>query len=227
MNTTAEFFSRPDNYLDKDYNVKVRREIVAELLGDVVDHSILDAGCGDGRVSLQFASNNRLTLIDASPGMIQLARKNTPVNVRERVTHLLSTLEDAPIENGSYDLVIAMGILAHLKSWKNGIEVLSKSMANGGKVIIQISDSANPLVRSQLKPIGKRQHTLSKIDFKSLVETCEKNGLVLQCQKHYGFTVRGVGLLPNKFLYRFTIATSRWRFFRKMATEVIAVFQKV
>jgi 2-polyprenyl-3-methyl-5-hydroxy-6-metoxy-1,4-benzoquinol methylase len=227
VSKTADFFSKPENYLDKDYNVKVRKEIVAELLGKVVDKRILDIGCGDGGVSLHFASGNDLTLIDASPGMLDLARKNTPENVRDRVTHILSTMEDAPIQGENYNIIIAMGILAHLNSWKEGIGKLAKSIRKGGQVVIQISDSANPLVRSQLKPTGKRQHALNKIDFKSLVETCEQAGLKLQTEKHYGFTVRGMGVLPNKFLYRFTVATARFRLFRKIATEVIAVFQKV
>jgi SAM-dependent methyltransferase len=187
----------------------------------------LDIGCGDGGVSLHFASANDLTLIDASPGMLDLARKNTPENVRNRVTHILSTLEDAPIQDGNYDIIIAMGILAHLNSWQDGVNILAKSIKKEGQVVIQISDSANPLVRSQLKPTGKRLHALNKIDFKSLVETCGQAGLILQTEKRYGFTVRGMGVLPNTLLYQFTIATARIRLFRKVATEVIAVFQKV
>lgn len=227
MSKTTDFFSKPENYLDKDYNVKVRKEIVAELLGGIVDKKILDIGCGDGGVSLHFASANDLTLIDASPGMLDLARKNTPKSVQERVTFILSTLENAQLKVGSYDIVIAMGILAHLNSWSDGIEVVAKSIKKGGKVLIQISDSANPMVSSQLKPMGKRQHTLNRIDFKSLVEACEQAGLKLQTEKRYGFTVRGMGKLPNRFLYQFTLATARLRLFRKIATEVIAVFQKV
>lgn len=227
MSKTADFFSKPENYLDKDYNVKVRRKIVAELTGELADKKILDIGCGDGGVSLHFASANDLTLIDASPGMLDLAQRNTPENVRNRVTHILSTLEDAPIQDGNYDIIIAMGILAHLNSWKDGVNILAKSIKKEGQVVIQISDSANPLVRIQLKPTGKRHHALNKIDFKSLVETCVQAGLKLQTEKRYGFTVRGMGVLPNKFLYQFTVATARFLLFRKIATEVIAVFQKV
>ncbi|MEQ8361391.1 MAG: class I SAM-dependent methyltransferase [Cyclobacteriaceae bacterium] len=227
MSKTAEFFNKPENYLDKDYNVRVRKGIVAELVGEVIDRNILDVGCGDGRVSLQFALSNYLTLIDASPGMLDLACKNTPNHVKKRVTHILSTLEDAPITEESYDIIIAMGIFAHLNSWKRGVDILAKSVKRGGHVVIQISDSANPLVRGQLRPMGKRQHTLNKIDFESLVETCGQAGLKLQTKKHYGFTVRGMGVLPNRLLYQFTLATTKWRLFRRMATEVIAVFQKV
>jgi len=226
VSATAEFFNNPDNYLDKDYNVKVRRKIVGALVGDVSDKKILDVGCGNGGVSLQFALTNRLTLIDASAGMLDLARKNTPSSIRERVNYILSPLESAPIMEGHYDICFAMGILAHLESWKSGVEILSKSIKRGGQVVIQISDSANPLVRSQLKPRGKRQYALNEIAFKSLVEVCGQAGLILLAEKHYGFTVRGMGMLPNNFLYRFTLMTTRFRLFKKMATEVIAVFQK-
>lgn len=227
VSATADFFNKPENYLHKDYNVKVRKDIVADLIGKVSDKRILDVGCGDGRVSLQFAPSNILTLIDASPGMLDLARKNTQDSVKEKVTHVLSTLEEAPIMEESYDIVIAMGILAHLESWKKGVDILAKSIKRGGQVIIQISDSSNPFVKSQLKPMGKRKYALNEITFESLVEVCGRAGLKLHIAKHYGFTVRGMGMLPNNFLYQFTKASSRFRIFRKMSTEVIAVFQKI
>ena len=227
VSATTDFFDKPENYLDKDYNVRVRRKIVAELVGVVSDKKILDVGCGNGKVSLQFAHTNYLTMVDASPVMLDLARKNTPNSIQERVTHILSTLEDVLITEENYDIIIAMGILAHLNSWKRGVDILAKSIKRGGLAVIQISDSANPLVRNQLKPRGKRQHLLNKIEFESLIKTCEQAGLKLQTQKHYGFTVRGMGVLPNELLYWFTVATARLRLFRIISTEVIAVFKKV
>ena len=205
----------------------VRKKIVHELLGDITAKKILDIGCGDGRVSVHFANKNELTLVDASEGMLELAKKNTQEQDRERVTFVLSTLEDAQLKKGTYDVIIAMGILAHLSSWKDAVQKLSESVKTGGLVVIQISDSANPLVRKQLKPLGKRLHALNKIEFNALVGACHQSGLKLQIEKQYGFTVRGMGILPNKFLYAFTLATSRFKLFRKLTTEVIAVFQKV
>jgi len=222
----ADFFSIPAHYLEKDYNVLVRQKIVHALLGNVAGKRILDIGCGDGRVSLHLATNNELTLMDASEGMLELARKNTPPDVREKVTHILSSLEDAPLQDGSYDVIVAMGILAHLTSWKEAVQRLSKVVKAGGRIVIQISDSAHPLVRKQLKPMGERGYALNRIEFDSLVAECKKCGLTLQTEKKYGFTVRGMGMLSNKFLYAFTLATSRFKLFRKLTTEVIAVFQR-
>lgn len=222
----AEFFSTPLNYLRKDYNVLVRQEFVREFAGDIAGKSILDMGCGDGRISIPFAAKNQLTLVDGSPGMLEIAKTNTPPETRDQVTYVLSQLEGAPLSRDGYDLIIAMGILAHLESWKAGLKMLTHSLKPGGLLMVQISDGANWFVQRQLKPGGKRKHSLNRIEFDMLEDACAKLGLKKVNMKRYGFTVRGMGLLPNWFLYRFTLASARCRIFRKLATEVMVVFQK-
>ncbi len=220
------FFGTPRNYLHKDFGVIVRKKFVGKLIGDIFGKSILDIGCGDGRVSLHFASKNRLTLMDSSPGMISLARANTPVESKENVFYITTSLEESSIKENEYDLVIAVGLLAHLRDWTKSLSSIIKLLKTGGKIVIQISDASNWLTRQELKPRGKRLYSTNRITSDDLIEECKKNGLTLKEKICYGFSVRGMGLLPNRFLYWFTVVTARNRYFQKISTEVIMIFEK-
>ena len=78
--------ANPSPYLTGNYNISLRARIVKQLLGEISNYRILDLGCGDGTISLQFlAANNHITLVDLSDGMLQRAKRNTP---SESVTHV-------------------------------------------------------------------------------------------------------------------------------------------
>lgn len=220
------FFGAPDNYLHKDFGVRVRQKFVRDLIGDISGKTILDIGCGDGRVSLPFAGRNKLTLMDSSPNMINLAMANTPRNYVGNVLYITNSLEESAIKEDQYDLIIAVGLLAHLSSWTDSLSLMSKWLKKGGKIVIQISDASHWLIRKALKPRGKRLYSLNSITRDQLIEECRKNGLTRVEKRRYGFSVRGIGLFPNWFLYHFTMATARNRFFKKFSTEVIMVFEK-
>ena len=67
LDEVRERFEEPEFYLGKPFGVAVRALVVRRLLGHVEGAAVLDIGCGDGSLSLQFASaGNRLTLIDLS-----------------------------------------------------------------------------------------------------------------------------------------------------------------
>lgn len=220
------FFGTPQNYLHKNFGVLVRQKFVMELIGDVSEKNILDIGCGDGSVSLPFGQKNQLTLIDSSPNMITLAIANTPSAYKENVRYKTSSLEEAVTKEEEYDLIIAVGLLAHLDSWKDSLTSMTKALKKNGKMVIQISDASHWLIRHGLKPRGKRLYLLNSITSDTLIEGCKQNGLTLKTKKRYGLSLRGLGLLPNWFLYHFTLATSRHRILQYFSTEVIAVFQK-
>src|SRR5437773_11740974 len=83
------FFDRTNVYLRKSFGISLRVSIVRRLLGDLDGSTILDLGCGDGRVSLQYLShNNKITLVDLSERMLEQTRLNTPEAFKTNVEYI-------------------------------------------------------------------------------------------------------------------------------------------
>jgi 2-polyprenyl-3-methyl-5-hydroxy-6-metoxy-1,4-benzoquinol methylase len=72
------------------------REVV--LLNDLVDfhgRRVLEIGCGDGRLTFSYAAKaGHVTAIDPEEDDIQIAREDTPPELREVVRFLATSIED-------------------------------------------------------------------------------------------------------------------------------------
>ena len=87
-------------------------DVAAPQSGEV----ILDVGCGTGAVALSIASRAgtyEITGIDASPEMIQMARRKA-AKAGARVTFEVAAIEDLPFNDGTFDLVTSSLMLHHL-----------------------------------------------------------------------------------------------------------------
>src|SRR5262245_44365706 len=119
------FFDVPQRYLARDYNIRARAYIVSKLLGDLREKKILDIGCGDGSISRQFLSNsNQLTLLDMSENMLQLAKRQTPQQYVQSTRYINSDFVQCGFV-GEFDLVLCLGVLAHVNSVPETIQAIS------------------------------------------------------------------------------------------------------
>jgi ubiquinone/menaquinone biosynthesis C-methylase UbiE len=93
---------------------------VEHLLADCPDQlgNILDIGCGPGDVMLRLASARpsvRITAIDGSNAMIELARKAVQsAGLQQRVTPLQGYVPGLPLEERSFDAILSKDLLHHL-----------------------------------------------------------------------------------------------------------------
>ena len=93
---------------------------VDHLLADWPEHlgNILDIGCGPGDVMLRLASarrSARITAIDGSNAMIELARKAVQrAGLQQRVTTLHGYVPGLPLEERSFDAILSKDLLHHL-----------------------------------------------------------------------------------------------------------------
>lgn len=137
------FFGDSHHYLDRRrYEIRLRREIVAELIGDAEPQKILDVGCGDGSISLPLlTSTNHLTLLDVCGAMLGLAEANVPRPLADRVTSLHADVMSAPLASHSYDLILCLGVLAHAESPNQLVGRMASLLRPGGTLILQFTDS--------------------------------------------------------------------------------------
>jgi len=219
-------------WLNSDIEINNRMEIVKVLLQGIENKKILDVGCGDGRISLQFKSNNLLLLLDISSKMLESARKNVlkdEKNVRLVQADFLEYETDE-----KFDIVICIGVLAHVKSVKETLVKISSVMMDGGTCIIQFTNCANFIgwldrnyydLRARLR--GIRNYNLNKISTRMIEKICSD----LPWQKKALIRYYSPSQISNIFSRFLELKNVPHLFSEKMkmgfSSEIIACYEKV
>jgi len=115
-----------------------RRRIVLHLLERYLPlntgkpYRVADLGCGCGMMLLQLSERCEPIGLDGSPHAIQFA-------LRRGVTAKLGTLpDDVPLPRESYDAVLMLDVLEHLKADRASVEVAASLLKPGGILICTV-----------------------------------------------------------------------------------------
>lgn len=158
LRLVRRLFDQPEIYLRNDAHIDIRRRATRELASPHLDSSLraraasggegvrlADVGCGDGRCSLQFLSRDvHLSLVDLAPAMLAVAESRIPADLRANVELVESSLENFwPSER--FDLVLCLGVLAHVVDVARAVKRLAGLTRPGGSLVVQITDHEEPL----------------------------------------------------------------------------------
>jgi SAM-dependent methyltransferase len=118
-------------------------------LGNVTGKHLLEIGCGDGRLCLQFArAGARVTGIDISLEMVELTRNAaTRADVSDRVEAVRMSGEDLSLPDESVDLIYGHSILHHLNLEIAGRH-LSRVLRVGGVAVFLEPLDDNPILKA-------------------------------------------------------------------------------
>ncbi len=84
------------------------------IFRDHVHGTVLDAGCGNGRNSLEIAKTaDRVIAMDASEAMLAKTRLNTAGN--DKIEVLRGRIQAIPLQDGAVDAIYCLAALHHLK----------------------------------------------------------------------------------------------------------------
>lgn len=100
--------------------------------------NVLEVGCGSGKISRHLAAAlhpKTYTGIDISPQMITQAESGTHGDTR-LIFQVASVLK-LPFENDSFDVVLEMDLLHHLRDWKKAIREIHRVLKEGGKLLLR------------------------------------------------------------------------------------------
>jgi ubiquinone/menaquinone biosynthesis C-methylase UbiE len=207
-----ELFEDTALYLTYDYNLQIRKENLEALTRDLKYESVLDMPCGTGSISLPLLKNAKtLTLIDISSNMLSIAKSNIPEDEKHKVTFINDDFFNIDIKTNTYDLVICLGLLAHVNSPEQLLNKLSHIIAPGGHLIIQNTDSTHfysHLIRCYLglkNIVSKQRYKLNKVKGSFVEQQVIKNGLQLIKTFRYNQSFLGLSnLFTNEKKYKLT-----------------------
>ena len=80
---------------------------ILHQFADFSNKSILEIGCGDGRLTWQYAKGARSTVgIDIDSDSLRLARADTPSDLLDRARFLCAESEHIPFAKEKFDLAV-------------------------------------------------------------------------------------------------------------------------
>src|SRR5262249_43788927 len=82
-----------------------------------------------------------LTLLDISKSMLTIARSKIPVELKDNVEVMNDDLMTARLESHCFDLIICLGVLAHVDSPMDCIARIVSLLKPNGILIVEYTDS--------------------------------------------------------------------------------------
>ncbi len=215
MNRKAEvktFFEQTNIYFNFDYNIKIRTETVAEFIDKNYYDKVLDMPCGNGFISLKNSNKfTNLTLVDFSKNMIKLAKEIAKKEGVKNTSFICGDIFKTNFEDESFDLIISLGILAHIDGVAKFLAFIQTKVKKGGIIIIQNTNNSHfysKLIRLYLgvrKLFGKDKYKLNKVSAKQVENSFKKAGFT--CQKVFRYNQSFIGfskLFSNDKKYQLT-----------------------
>lgn len=179
-----ELFENTDLYLTYDYNLRIRKETVDNFTEGLNFEAILDMPCGTGVISIPLLNRTKkLSLIDISSNMISTAKKNIPDEFMQKTECINDDFFKLKLPEQSYDLIICLGILAHVNSPEQLLLKVAGLLKPNGLLIIQNTNSSHFysfLIQIYLglkNLISKQPYKLNKVKAEMVENTLSKNGL--------------------------------------------------
>ena len=120
----------------------------------------------------------RLTAVDVSPAMVELARSRA-----ERASFVVAPAEETGLPDASFDVVVGKWVLHHVDVAAAVVET-HRLLAPGGRAVFFENQDRNPLLRlarrrlwgaRRLDWVGTRdEHPLTRADFDTLTRTFDR-----------------------------------------------------
>jgi 2-polyprenyl-3-methyl-5-hydroxy-6-metoxy-1,4-benzoquinol methylase len=120
-----------------------------ELLGNINNRKVLDAGCGDGYLARVLAAlGAQVTGIDLSPQLIKMARgKNPDGDIDYRVADLSQPLPD---DAGHFDAVASYLVLNDVRDYRGFVATLAAVLRPGGQLVLAINNPYGAVIRKHV-----------------------------------------------------------------------------
>jgi trans-aconitate 2-methyltransferase len=193
----------PDDYARHSQSQERWARELLGLLNLQPYESVLDVGCGDGRMTFEIAKlAGRVVGIDSSPEMVGFASRNFP----ERKFHNLSfqTANAAALPfRDEFDVVYSNAVLHWVQDHESALAGIARSLRSGGRCLLQMGGKGNSAqVIETFEASGSRPQ-----DFTYAFHSADEYRPKL---KQAGLTVDSVQLIPKDMVHPNRAAFTGW-----------------
>lgn len=134
-----------------------KRQFVLRVIGTSPRLRILDVGGGYGRLAGPLAEHHDVVLCDISPEMIEEARRRWP-----SLDVVRADARRLPFEDDSFDLVLALDLLTHLPSLRDGFRELARVARPEGRIVADTTNRSPWWTLAYPSYVGFRPARLAK-----------------------------------------------------------------
>lgn len=220
-----DFFNLTNNYLHQSFGIRIRAEIVKELLGVPVGRKILDVGCGNGVISSQFIQKNQVTFLDLAENMIDHVRQGIDPMFADNADFLIGSFAEMPIRD-RYNYIFAIGLLAHVPSVSECLARINSILLPEGSAIIQFSDYDRWLTRLSIRKATRYGYPINQLPYDTMRDLITANGFIVIKEVRFSFLLPGMGRLPESFLYRYSKLFWKSKVLSGFGTDVIWLLKR-
>lgn len=207
-----ELFENTALYLTYDYNLQIRKESVEAFTAGMSFGNVLDIPSGTGAISIPLLNRiEKLTLIDISSNMLAIVRKNVPENYIGKTEIINADFFDLNLPENSYNLIICLGLVAHVNSPEQLLTKVSSLLKPGGMLIIQNTDASHIYSYSirfylWLKSLIKKQaYNLNKVTDAFIKDKLKSANLeLIKCYRYNQSFLGFSNLFSNERKYKLT-----------------------
>jgi ubiquinone/menaquinone biosynthesis C-methylase UbiE len=207
------WFESPGKYLsNRQFDIRIRIETVQQFTKGLTFGRVLDIGCGDGSISMPLLSRcEKLTLLDISNNMLAIAKGRIPAERASDVEVINAPLLESNLEPESFDLVLCIGVLAHVDSPAAVVAEIARISKPGACVILEFTDSFHfwnvPtfMYYGILRLFRSSTWALNRLKNADITEGCRMKGLSPVALYRYGLPPAGSHkIVGQDEMYRMT-----------------------
>jgi len=199
------FENVPRYFRSRGVDIRFRIDTVSAYARRVRYQRGLDIGCGDGTNSLQLVNiRTRFTLIDMSSSMVKRAKENIPEGLEDNVTIRNENFATADFDSQKFDLIVAVGVIAHVDSPDEFLSKIRDLMHPGAGLILEFTDAYHPVgwigrfLRWMKELVKPAPYSTNKLSFKEVARMFERHHLHLEAKFRYSrIPIPGFNRLVN------------------------------
>ena len=224
----------------RDYEHVIETDLIQRLLNQFnysKDSTILDAGCGFGRLFDCYQSyGSKFYLVDYSQTLLDQAKDS--LTDTSKIEFIKSTIQEMPLNNGSVDTIISIRTLHHILNPDVFFNEIHRILKDDGIFIFNIPNKRHVLnifrwfIGKQKNVFSNKPMVLSEtfVNYhpKYIINLLKQSGFKIKYKVNTSFfrSTFLIKILPLSFLLNLDILFQTVFSFLNLAPSVFVVCQK-